>query len=257
MLRDTLHARGVPQPVLEACAPGGADNQVTDTLGACVMEYALLRAQFALVQKDEADRAARTQRALGDALSNTPISVTCADGTIRSVHPKSWHALRYLDFLDAAARDVAELASRLDDMEVRAYQPLIESLAVQLWAWIVTCAEPGLPFEEGGEPIEPPAWTKTLMPEDLLALVKAHLTVNRERVQLVSALFPADPAVGESRLTLAGFLGTVAQELGHRPSDVLRGWTMGEVFAQAVTAAESAREQKEKAERESRERRAS
>src|SRR5690606_38827068 len=105
------------------------------------------------------------------------------------------------------------------DADVALTAPLARSLAVRLWAWILAHPDPGLPFDEA-KPAEPPEWTAALTPEDLVALLKAHVEVHHARVRLVASLFTSDQDA-DSRLSLSGFLGTVAQELGQRPSDVL------------------------------------
>ncbi len=173
--------------------------------------------------------------------------MTLADGSSVAVYPKSYHALAWCDALDRALHDVGVKAQRLEELAVDTMAPLTASLAVRIWAWILTCPEPGLPFDEGAPKTDPPTWTETLTPGDILQLLQAHFTVNRERIALVAALFPPDREA-QSKLSLSGFLGTVAQELSQRPSDVLRRWSMGEAFAQAVVAAEAAREARERAE---------
>lgn len=243
VLRLSLLARGEPAAALEACAPGGAENQVEDALGAAITEYALLRAKFALKEWQAEDTKARAHEALARALSNSPVDVRLTlttDERKFAVYPKSFHALKWCDSLDRALSDVVGKAQTLEDLDVRAMAPLMESLAARLWVWILTSPDPWLPFDEGRPP-EPPEWTGRLAPEDLLALLRAHLEVNRERVALVTSLFPPERE-HNSKLPLAGFLGTVAHELGHRPSDVLTRWSLGEAFAQAVVAAQAARE---------------
>lgn len=247
VLRGTLHARQVPDPELDAMAPGGRDNQTADPLGAAVVWYALLRARFTLEQQRAADAAARAQDDLAAALGGegAPVRLSAPDAP-RAVYPKSYHALRFLDSLDHALRRVVATAQALDDVAVDALAPLTESLAVRLWAWVLTHPQPDLPFDET-QGAEPPAWTAQLTPDDLLALLQGHLEVNRARITRIAQLFPGEGG-HDSRLTLAGFLGTIAQELGHRPFDVLRRWSVGEAFAQAAVAAQSAREAREAAE---------
>jgi hypothetical protein len=247
VLHGTLHARKVPTPELEAMAPGGAQNQTADPLGAAVVWYALLRARFELEQHRAAETTARAQADVAAALSAEPVTVRLqAPDAPSAVYPKSYHALRFLDTLDHALRRVVAIAQEADEVGVEAFAPLVESLAVRLWAWILTSVGSELPFDEQAAP-EPPEWTRALTPDDLLALLEAHLEVNRARVARIAQLFPGD-ATHESRLSLAGFLGTTAQELGHRPFDLLRRWSVGEAFAQAVVAAQSAREARAAAE---------
>lgn len=250
VLRGTLLARGEPAAALDRYAPGGADNTTEDPLGARIVEYALLRARYAVLEWQGTQDAARGRAALDAALASAPERVTFADGTVRAVAPKSYHALRWCDALDAALQPVRARIERADpdQMEATTLAPLTESLAVRLWVWILTHPAPGLPFSESG-PADPPEWTTTLTPADVLAVWAAHHRVNRERIALLVTLFPQDPADDETRLSLSGFLGTVAQELHQRPSEVLRHWSLGEAFAQAVVAAQSAREARARAER--------
>lgn len=240
-LRDTLHARRVPTADLEAMAPGGARNQTADPLGAAVVWYALLRARFEVEEVRRAQDEAHAEEAVALALAGDghPLTLSAPDMPT-AVYPKSYHALRFCESLDVALRRVVASAEQLEALDVQALAPLAESLAVRLWAWILTHPEPGLPFDETAAP-EPPAWTTRLTPDDLLRLLAAHLEVNRIRITRIAQLFPGEAAT-ESRLSLAGFLGTIAQELGHRPFDVLRRWSLGEAFAQAVVAAQASRE---------------
>lgn len=256
ILSGSLRARGVPTPELEAMAPGGAKNPTTDPLGGAVVWFALLRARLEIAEHEQEQERRRGQEAVAAALVSAPVLVTLSvAGAPRAVHPKSYHALRWCDSIDHALQGVVAQAHALEDADVRALAPLTESLAVRLWAWILTHPAPDLPFDEQKAP-EPPAWTAELTPDDLLVLLQAHLEVNRLRIARIALLFPGDEA-RESRLSLAGFLGTIAQELGHRPFDVLRQWTLGEAFAQAVVASQSAREARAAADAAAAERRAS
>ncbi len=255
VLSGSLRARGVTGPELEAMAPSGARNATTDPLGAAVVWYALLRARFEQEEARRADESRRAEAALSAAMvaEAVPVTLSVADAPT-AVYPKSYHALAYCDALDAALQEVLALAASTDSAEVRTLGPLTQSLAVRLWAWILTHPEPGVPFDEGRPP-HPPDWTTALTPDDLLELLRAHLEANRVRTARIAELFPKERPF-DSRLTLAGFLGSVAQELGHRPVDVLRRWSQGEVFAQAAAAAQAAREGRAAAEAEAKDRRA-
>lgn len=256
-LADSLRARGHSAEALSACAPGGARNPVADPLGAAITQYALLRAEWELARARQEREAMEAEQAVAEALGNAPVPVATARAGTHAVHPKGYMALRFLDFLDAAAQDAAATALRIADLahgdtregaDALALAPLVDSLAVKLWLWVITHPDPGLPFNPTAAKAEPPAWTDAIMPEDLFAFWQAHFTVNRRRVELIAALFPAERQA-ESRLSLAGFLGTSAHEFGERPSALLNQWTLGEVFAQAITAAQSAREARAQAER--------
>lgn len=254
-LHNTLSARGEPDTALAAWAPGGAENTGDDALGQVIVWYSLLRARLTFLDWRAAEEEGRGESALAAALTNAPEPIKLSDGVARAVYPKSYHALKWCDSLDRALQDVVAKAMDMDaDLDVRALAPLNESLSVRLWAWILTHPDPDVPFDEG-QPAEPPAWTRALSPDDLLVLLNAHLQVNRVRIARIAALFPPEREA-ESRLSLAGFLGTVAQELGKRPIELLRQWSVGEAFAQAVVAAQSAREAHQQAERDARAKRA-
>jgi hypothetical protein len=258
-LRGTLLRDGAAESHLDAMAPGGARNPTADPFGAVVVWYALLRAEWELGERRKVEEAARAEAAVAAALSGTPVPVqlsVAGPGVPIAVYPKSYHALRYCDALDAALREVVALAQSLSDSEVHAHAVIVETLAVRVWAWILTSPEPGLPFDEMATGVEPPEWTGRLTPDDLLRLLEAHLEANRLRVARIAQLFPPERQ-HESRLSLSGFLGTVAQELHQRPYGVLRHWSVGETFAQAAVAAQSAREARAAAEAEARDRRPS
>jgi len=247
IMSGSLRARGVPTPELEAMAPGGAKNPTTDPLGGAIVWFALLRARLEIADHTKEQERRLGQESVAAALASEPVAITLSvDGAPRAVYPKSFHALRFCDALDHALQGIVAQAHALEDVDVTALAPLTESLAVRLWAWILTHPAPDLPFDETKRP-EPPEWTAQITPDDLLILWQAHAEVNRLRIARIAQLFPGDQA-RESRLSLAGFLGTIAQELGHRPFDVLRHWSLGEAFAQAVVASQSAREAREAAE---------
>jgi hypothetical protein len=253
ILRSSLRARGESDADLDALAPGGSRNQLSDPFGAKLHWYALLQGRLAFVDWKDEENQRRAEHALAAALSNEPAALTLHNGQQVAVYPKSYHALAWCDALDRALADATQKAIALEELEVTTFVPLVNSLAARLWVWILTCREPGVPFDEG-TPGDPPGWTLDLAPEDYLAILEAHVRVNRARIALVATLFPPDREAA-SRLSLSGFLGTVAQDLGHRPSDVLRRWSLGEAFAQAVVAAQSAREARKRAEDEAASRR--
>lgn len=258
VLRHTLLARGEPQVRLDRYAPGGEENALTDALGAAIRQYMLLAARVQLLDWQEEDEQRRADRALTASLANTPAPLRLSADAMAAlavagvgapaVHPKSFHALSWCEALDGALRDVTMKAAALEDAEVAAMEPLLRSLAVRVWLWILLHPGASVPFDES-ENAEPPEWTMAFTPDDILVVLRAHDAVHRERLQLIAAMFPRSEASAESRLTLSGFLGgPFAQEVNEKPSNVLHRWTLGEAFGQAVTAAESARAAREKAE---------
>lgn len=246
-LRASCLARGVPRPSIDAVWPGGPENAVTDPLGTWIVCYGNLMALFRhaeerqLVDRDQMDAT------LAAALARAPVPVTLAAGDRVAVYPKSYHALRWLDTLDRSLLDAARLADEAEQLGAFIAFPLVESLAVRLWAWILTEETPGLPFNEAA-PGEPPAWTQSLEAADLLHLASAHAQVNATRLRLIAEAFPPERREdGSSRLSLAGFLGTTAQEMGVPAFDVMRRFSLGELFAQAVLAGQAAREARARA----------
>lgn len=241
-LRASCLARGVAPSSIAAVWPGGPENAITDPLGTWVVCYGNLMALFRqaeerkLVDRDQLDAM------LAAALARAPVPVTLAHGERVAVYPKSYHALRWLDTLDRSLVDAARAADEAEQLGAFIAFPLVESLAVRLWAWILTTEAPGLPFNEAA-PDEPPEWTLTLEAADLLQLAAAHTQVNATRLRLIAEAFPPERRDdGSSRLSLAGFLGSTAQEMGVPAFDVMRRFSLGELFAQAVLAGQAARE---------------
>lgn len=232
--------------------PGGTINTEEHPLGKWIFCYGNLIGM--LRRKQPEIVGARVDEAMSAALARDAERVTFEDGVVRSVHAKSYHALRWLDSLDKSVTDaviaVAEFGADAEAVKAMATLPLIESLAVRTWVWVLTegSAESNasLPFDES-QPLNPPEWTKTLTPKDLLTVFRAHVRINVERLQIIANAFPPDPSNGVTRLSLSGFLGSVAQDMGLRSSDLLRKWSLGEAFAQSVAAAQAARESKERA----------
>jgi hypothetical protein len=189
-------------------------------------------------------------------LAEEPVVVVCSDGKVRLVHPKSYHALAWLDSLDrqhlthaaaAAAAAESENASA-EELKVHALAPLVSSLAVRMWLWILTTPGAGLPFDEALETVDPPPWTKAIAPADVLAVFEAHVHVNHERLQVISRAFPSETGGGKSRLPLAGFVGALAHESGQDARLLMRSHSLGKLFAMSVAAAETAREARKRAE---------
>lgn len=255
ILRQSLEARGVPADRLDAGWPGTAEGRDPATLDAWVQCYVDLRVLWAEAEARRAADQAAVAGVVAESLANAPHPVVLSVG-VKKVYPKSYHSLRWLDCLDWTLRDVAQRAAALAAqaeqdpavLEARALAPLVESHAVRLWAWVLTEPGPGLPFpDDEADTAEAPAWTRHLTPEDLLRLAEGHVTVHAKRLKVLSEAFPSEPS-GETRLPLAGFLGTQAAELGVRPMELLRSWALGEAFASAITSAQASREARAAAE---------
>lgn len=223
--------------------PGGAENTV-EGRGAWIYCYAnycrladRMRPEYSAVDADEAERA----RVEG--LTEKPQPVRLADGRTVHVHPLGYEALEFLTTLDRAVTLAQEQAATVAmqrtpaSERVLALQPIVRAYAVRLWAWILTHGTSALPFDPIVEDPEPPAWTAELAPEDLLALFAAHRTVNAKRNALIAALFPPSTEA-PVKLSLAGFIGAYAHEKGQDARHFLRSFSIGKLFAQAVSAAQ-------------------
>lgn len=223
--------------------PGGAENAVEGRGGwiYCYANYCRLadrmRPEYAAVDAEEAERA----RVEG--LTEKPQPVRLADGRTVHVHPLGYEALEFLTTLDRAVTLAQEQAATVAmqrtpaSEQVLALQPIVRAYAVRLWAWILTNGTSALPFDPIVEDPEPPAWTAELAPEDLLALFAAHRAVNAKRNALIAALFPPSTEA-PVKLSLAGFIGAYAHEKGQDARHFLRSFSIGKLFAQAVSAAQ-------------------
>lgn len=252
-LRAVAERRKLATPEeLAAYWPGGEENSEPG-IGAWIYCYA---SYVRIMGRDEDGTAfqrkkrADLETALTQALASEGETVRFTDGTAQTVYPKSYHALRYLDFLDRTKQvAIDEAASEVDvgaQYAVSALAPLVESLAVREWAWILCDPSPSLPFPDAGQHPEPPEWTRALQAEDILALAHAHVRVNHARNALIAAAFPGEKD-GDAGLTLSGFIGVMADEKNLRANELMRNWPLGELFAQKVVAAHAQREAVKKA----------
>lgn len=187
-------------------------------------------------------------RALGEAMVNEPRSVKLVSGETVAVYPKGYHALQWLGALDGCycgIKSVLHELERLDDegqdVVLRVLGTLVEGLAVRLWAWVLTHPESDVPFSDVGPAPEPPEWTRTITGADIFALWQAHQYLHQAQMQLISGMFPTDPA-SPTRLPLHGFLAAEARDRNVRTADFLRRWPLGEIFATSVSAAQLQRE---------------
>lgn len=232
----------------------GIDTPASDDLGAWIQCYAKLTAALALADERMARRDGDLRATVTAALDERPervrLTVPEKDGRAWMVYPKSFHALQFLETLDVALREVRLTVAALDatppgdlekETEAAALEPMLRSHAVRLWAWILTSEGCGLPFDDNRADVEPPEWTKLLAPADLVAILAGHIEVNRTRLAIVAAAFPPESDT-ISRLSVGGFMGSVAQELGRPARELMRSWSVGAVFAQVVTAAQAQKE---------------
>lgn len=224
--------------------PGGAENTLAGFDG-WVECYAQLT-RLAGREAQDASSSVQAREALAQAVrraaSRQPISVTLSIGT-RFVYPKSAWALWFLQSLDAVVAVVSRIADDLAEMgetfDLRGLPALTQGLAWRTWAWILLHDGVELPFNDA-DGIEPPSWTEQLLAEDFVAIYAAHRALHLGDIAVMAGAFP--PEGGEqSRLNLGGFLAGVANEQGVRASEIIRRWSLPEVFASAIAAAESHR----------------
>ncbi|MBK6455370.1 MAG: hypothetical protein IPF87_04745 [Gemmatimonadetes bacterium] len=256
-LRDQLSiaATDVITPEeLAAYWPGGGEN-AQEGIGAWIFCYAqMVRLADRMREPTPAQRQGtlyRSEVALTDATLDRAETVPLEAGEIVAVHPLSYEALELCATLNQVILFATEVAGQFAHQEsaaseeLRAFQPLVRSTAVRLWAWVIT-AGPALPFPVSADWPEPPEWTAAITPLDLLALAGAHRRVNSERTALVAQLMPDDHTTSQ-RLSLSAFVGAYAHEHGGDAAAYMRRFALGKLFAQAVSAARSIEASRKKA----------
>lgn len=229
---------------LAAYWPGGPENQNNPGVGAWIYCYAnLVRLCDRLRTEPGAVDGDLAERARVDGLVERPVPVPLASGATVHVHPLGYVALEFLTTLDRTVALAQQLAATVaaqqspESETVLVLEPQLRAYAVQLWAWILTSGAAELPFDPTADDPSPPAWTAAMAPEDLLGLYAAHRQVNATRNALIASLFPSD-AKASVKLSLAGFIGAYAHEKGNDARQLLARWSVGKIFAQAVSAAQ-------------------
>ena len=246
VLREQLQAAAadvVAPTELAAYWPGGDRNQQPGR-GAWIYCYAnLVRLADRMREEYSAIDAGEAERARVEGLRDAPVPVTLTNGETVHVHPLGYEALEFLTTLDRAVILAQELAASVAlqrtpaSEQALALQPLLRAYSVRLWAWILTSGSAALPFDPVADDPEPPAWTGSMAPQDLLALFAANRKVNAQRNTLIASLFPA-ASNAEVRLSLAGFIGAYAHEKGQDARAFMQRFAIGKLFAQAVSAAQ-------------------
>ena len=246
-LRELCAAKGyASDDELAAYWPGGTENPARDADAwiYCYSQLARFLGRRELVERTREAAREQLEGAVRAAAAAQPEAVPLSVGLHR-VYPKSAHALWFLDALGQlcgplAADALAVLESVPDAVRDQVPWPsLVTSLAVRTWAWILTTPGPGLPFADDATDATPPAWTEQLLPQDLLVLDRAHRQVNAERLRILASAFPQTTDGAGSRLGVAGFLAGYASEHGARASEIVRLWSLGEVFAGAIAQVEA------------------
>lgn len=254
---ESIIAEGGDRATAEAHAPGAPENPATGALG-WLRYYQQLNRQHAVVVGHGGGSAAgiretEIDRVLAEAAADVPVMVAFDDGQIRGVYPKSYHALRWLDSLDAQQLGLMEAAAAAmtgdthNVEQLLALAPLMDSLAVRLWFWILTHPHPDLPFDEEHAGAKPPKWTMRASPADRVRVFAAHMEVNHRRIRLMTSYFPSKSGHA-SRLPLSGFIAHVAEEKGMAVPLLMRKWSLGALFAGVISAGQAARELNDRSE---------
>ena len=254
LARQTVASRCADEATVDAHRPGAAGHE-EDSAHTWLTYFGWLHAQMAPTRAGTASGVAARPigQVMHEALADTPVGVTLRQGLQVSVYPKSLDTLIWLEALDqdlAAVR--TQLASALTDVvadepsvdgaQLRLVERLLTGLALRLFVWTLTTEGPGLPFTETDADPSPPEWTRRLQAEDIEALYRAHLQVNREDLDFLAAAFPSEAPPGSSRLPLSGFVGAMAHEWGLPARQVMRQWSMRMLYASGLAASQSARE---------------
>lgn len=245
-MRDQLLAMApelFPEDEIARYWPGGARNTFAGP-GRWIFCYAQLVRMVGQVAATDAGRpadSAAAEAALEAALADRAELVRLASGDAVQVFPLSLEALEFCATLDRMTLQVQELAAQLQSLpdgagdRALSLAPLVRSHVVRTWAWVITHGA-ALPFSVAAEWPEPPEWTRTMTPQDLLALALAHRRVNAQRNALLAQLAPDDHTTKE-RLSLGAFIGAYAHEHGGDAAQLVKQFALGKLFAQAVSAA--------------------
>lgn len=263
-LRDHLIRVGASgAEELAASAPGGAENPDTGPRGVMVW-HGLLHQAFSRYQS----RAATTptvgsrdaERAALAALSREPetltllVPLTDDDGPRRrvSVHPKAPAALFWLaqqnEWLGELMRhrEVIAPSQAAADRDLVARVDREAAYCLAAIAWILAHPTPGLPYEDQDRPPAVPDWCLRLDPADLLQIQRANERVNGQRLALLSHLV-GGTTTGPRTPRWSVFFAGAAAEMGVTSSVLMRDWSLGEILATTLLAAEGKREAHEAA----------
>lgn len=245
-LRSQLSSyQSVSPEELKDVWPGGAENPARGFSGWIKCYAQLHRLVGTVFRQEPEDGGEKLEVVVRAASSRTPTPVILSVGN-HAVYPKSAHSLAMLDSLEAVQRPLIRLMvdraqdDTLTPNEVDALLPLSRSLAQRTWAWVLLSPGVGLPFDDNA-PLDPPAWTADLLPEDYLAIYFAHRELHAQSVAIMSAALPKEGGAVQSRLSLSGFLTGYAAEHGLPPSQLMRHWSLPEAVAAAVAASEAHR----------------
>ena len=258
---ELLEREGVASGALDPAALDAERPAATaagDDAGAAWFQYVCTLARRCGEGAAPARAARPLAQVLHEALAETPVRVRLGSGTDIHIYAKSLDTLLFLEALDADLRTVQDQLLEVLDAEARGelsaaqtefLASLLNRLALRLFVWVLSTAGPGLPFSEGETEPQPPEWTKVLTAEDVGAIMRAHLQLNREDLAFLADAFPSERRPDGSRLPLSGFLGALAHEWGLPARQVMAQWTLRGLYAQAIVAAQSQRDAHAAAER--------
>lgn len=253
-MKDTIEARSLAtKEEVAAWWPGGEHNRAR-TLGGWIVCYGQM-CSFVGRRAVTTAEAERRERTMINALRNAPkavplISPIEGQPATLYVHPKGADALWTLAELERVLRETIlwrEAILQQDPQPPEGMTALghIARMLARLhaiFAWIVTCPGPGVPYMahfalpwDLAE--EPPAWCTALDAMDLLQLAQAHTEVNLGRLQALPKLAPADPA--ERGHGWATFFQSYAAEAKIPPAELMAWHPMTGLLTASALAAEA------------------
>jgi hypothetical protein len=254
ILEQSVRQSGVATAAqIDAVRPGGAENLDRSAMGALFFFGALSRWHAQGPQQPHGKASMRWSpseiRDIQDALAATPIPVPLECAPDKSVFPKGEFAIRRLEEIDhalgwLAVRRVAaeyELEENATPAALEAIRLCDEAIA-QLsreFIWILTHPGADVPWADNGEwEHQPPKWTRAATTFDFIAVQRAHREVNSSRAEACSARL-RHLAKTEDSMPMEAFTGLMANELAVQPRELVRKWSRGELFVQALLKADA------------------
>lgn len=238
--RVALSLGTVTEAELDGRRPGAIDYP-GETAPDWLTFHAWIAARALGAERPRASRALRDVKL--DAATDRPRVVTLTSGATVTVQPKSARALFVMRALDAELRAVGpEVAAVLageeptsEAVHAAVWGPILQSRLLQVWLWIAT-ESIDLPFAEDAKDVEPPVALQSLRPQDVLAIVEAHVQVNQLDLEILVHQFPTASADGPAR-ELADVLGALAHERGVPTATLMCAASVRSLYQQALAAA--------------------
>lgn len=263
---------GITPETLQAQRPGGVANRDTSAMGwlsyLCWLSAtrgtgAPTRAVHATDQYRWSPQAVEDLR---KAFAAEPIHLTLESGRQVTVHPKGSVAAtrivrNQLVTEWVQARRYALLEIKPTTTEIIELVDLANRAEARLraeWLWCITHPGPRLPWALTGpdaaasaDPEPPAEYHDALTMADELLLQRAFVETNYLRIATLSERVRQQVGNAESESApLAHFLGIIASEHGVQPEAIARDWSVGAVFASALSRAESTDKAVKRAEQE-------